>query len=379
MQDDLYKQKREFDFRYKQQERSRNFLFLISLMAIAGFALYTFSFFLPIDTVVAKILIFADLFFIIIISLYWYLRVQPLNISLLPGREYLIANELQEKIESITEIEKALLIYDTSSSTDKSSEVTISELVKYISDRTYVFPHSNSFREIDSSVLMQNTKRKLFGISLQTLKDRLLERKAKEDDNTKNKTAEETDKDKSLNRMAELVEMATTRLKAEIAQLSKRADIYIIFGSGITLIGGAFLYFTVQELLKVYEISGTQENVGITASDVFSVIIRFSIVVFIEIFAFYYLRLYRNIMENIKYYQNEITNIEMKILSLHALEGSDCSESLKALTTELAKTERNFVIDKNKTTIDLERNKLESDFIKSSTDNFVKLIKSVKA
>jgi len=369
----------ELEFRHNRVRRSKNFLFLISMMMLSGAALLAFSFFIEIRSDIVKIFILADIFFIIIASLYWYLQVQPLNISYMSVGKDIKTSEIQERVESINEIEKALLIYDTDPSIDEKNVDVINELVKYISDRTSVFPYENQFRKIDSSILTNKTKRKLFGISLQTLKDRLSEQKTKEEEQAKNKSAKESDKDKSLERMASLVDMATARLKAEIAQLSKRADIYIIFGSGITLIGGVFLYFTVQELLGAYSVSGSQDSVSINASDVFSVVIRLSIVVFIEVFAFYYLRLYRNIMENIKYYQNEITNIEMKILSLHALEGSDCNESLKALTSELAKTERNFVIDKNKTTVDLERNKLESDFFKSSTDNFVKLVKSIKS
>jgi hypothetical protein len=89
-------------------------------------------------------------------------------------------------------------------------------------------PYENQFRKIDSSILTNKTKRKLFGISLQTLKDRLSEQNTKEDEQTKNKSAEESDKDKSLERMANLVDITTTRLKAEIAQLSK-SDMVNIF------------------------------------------------------------------------------------------------------------------------------------------------------
>jgi len=378
---DINKKNREIEF-IKGTQRSRNFLFRILMMILFGFALYTTSFFVKINPDTVNILILADTFLIIILSLYWYLQVQPLKIKFLSAESEADSIGTQKKLEAVFEIQKALLIYDTNVPLNEQvskNDNMINEVVKYISARTYIFPYGNSFRDIDSSILTNEVRRKLFGISLDSLKSRLLEQNTKEEEKTKNKSDKESDKDKSFERMTKLVDMATTRLQTEIAQLSKRADIYIIFGSGITLIGGLFLYFTVQELLEVYKVSGSKVDTGLTASDIFSVVIRFSIVIFVEVFAFYYLRLYRNIMENIKYYQNEITNVEMKILSLHALEGSNCSESLKILTSELAKTERNFVIDKNKTTVDLERNKLETDFFKSSTDNFVKLVKSIKA
>lgn len=175
-----------------------------------------------------------------------------------------------------------------------------------------------------------------------------------------------------------LIDIVTSRLKNEIAQLSKRADIYIVFGSAITMMAGLFLYFTVQEFLELYNSKAGTDKIAWTMYDTLAIAVRFSIVLFIEVFAFYYLRLYRNIMENIKFYQNEITNIEMKILSLHTLEGEKCNESLKILITELSQTERNFVIDKNKTTVDIEKSKLESDFAKSSTDNIVKMVKAIR-
>ena len=349
------------------------------MMIVAGVALYTFSLFIAINPTSVKILLFADLFFVIIASIYWYLQVLPINISSIAYGENIRSDRLQNQLENINEIEQAISIYSISHSTDEDTTEEVEELVKYVSDRTEIFGYNTDFRKFNISVLKSSTKLKLFKLSLDTLKTRLLEQKSNEDESFKNKTAEESNKDKSLDRMTKLVDMATTRLKTEIAQLSKRSDIYIIFGSGITLIAGAILYFTVQDLLEAYQVKKTQNISGLTSTEIFSVFIRFSIVVFIEVFAFYYLRLYRNIMDNIKYYQNEITNIEMKILSLHAVENGSCSESLKNLTLELAKTERNFVIDKNKTTVDLERNKLETDFFKSSTDNFVKLVKSIKS
>lgn len=378
MLDDIRKQEyNEIKYDHYRAKRSKNFVFFISIMIVIGVALKVFLPFIGIRSEIIDVIIFADIFLIIIVSLYWYLQILPLNISFSPliGKRFEAAT--QDRLESIYEIEKALSIYEGIIPTDETSEEQISSLVKYISNRISVFPTSRDFGEIDSNILKNETKRKLFKITLDTIKERLLESLANEAEKEKNQSTEDSLKDKTLERMTKLVNMVTTRLRTEIAQQSKRADIYIIFGSGITLIAGAFLYFTVQEILDVYKVNNA--NAGITISDIFSIVVRFSIVIFIEVFAFYYLRLYKNIMDNIKYYQNEITNIEMKILSLHSVENSSCNESLKILTSELAKTERNFVIDKNKTTVDLERSKLESDFFKSTTDNIVKLLKSVKA
>ncbi len=376
--DDIRKQQyNERKYDYYRAKRSKNFVFLISILIVLAVAFKVFLPFLGVKSELINVIIFADAFLIIISSLYWYLQILPLNISSISYSGHTYAIETQERLESIYEIEKALSIYDRISPTDDTYEEQVSSLVKYISNRISVLPSSRDFSEIDSNFFKNETKRKLFKITLDTIKERLLEKKASETESEKNHSAEDSLKDRTLERMTKLVDMVTTRLRSEIAQQSKRADIYIVFGSGITLIAGAFLYLTVQEILGVYKVNNA--NTGISGSDMFSIAVRFSIVVFIEVFAFYYLRLYKNIMDNIKYYQNEITNIEMKVLSLHSVENSSCNDSLKIIIGELAKTERNFVIDKNKTTVDLERSKLESDFFKSTTDNIVKLLKSVKS
>ncbi|WP_339141804.1 hypothetical protein [Pseudoalteromonas galatheae] len=368
MQEDV--KKREVAFH--QAKRSRNFMFYISLMGLIGVAVFVTSYFFTFNSDLYKIFLIADGFAIVTLLIYWYLQVKPIYISTNYQGDSYYKDRAQDKLDMINEIEEAISIY----AIEKSN---LEYLEEYIGKRTEdIFPYDHDFETFDKSVLTDSTKLKLFKSSLKSIKEQVNKRLTQSTLKEANQQPEDHEKDKSTQRMMKLIDIVTSRLKNEIAQLSKRADIYIVFGSAITMMAGLFLYFTVQEFLELYNSKAGTDKIAWTMYDTLAIAVRFSIVLFIEVFAFYYLRLYRNIMENIKFYQNEITNIEMKILSLHTLEGEKCNESLKILITELSQTERNFVIDKNKTTVDIEKSKLESDFAKSSTDNIVKMVKAIR-
>jgi hypothetical protein len=100
---------------------------------------------------------------------------------------------------------------------------------------------------------------------------------------------------------------------------------------------------------------------------------RISLVIFIEVFAFFFLKLYRSNLDNIRYYHNEMTNIEMKIISLKSSILNADKETINEVIKELSKTERNFVIKKGETTIELERIRSE----KADNKNIVDFAKSI--
>lgn len=54
---------------------------------------------------------------------------------------------------------------------------------------------------------------------------------------------------------------------------------------------------------------------------------RLTLVVFIEIFAYFFLRLYKSSLTEIKYFQNEMTNIEAKFIALYIALESDNQET----------------------------------------------------
>lgn len=122
------------------------------------------------------------------------------------------------------------------------------------------------------------------------------------------------------------------RLRQEVDTLSKRANVNLTFGVMISLVGivilSYFIYITTTELSN-----------GLNTMDIFiRFAIRFSLVAFIQIFAYFFLRLYRYSIFETKYFQNEITNIDARFLALQTALFTEDKLLLSALAKELTKT-----------------------------------------
>lgn len=140
------------------------------------------------------------------------------------------------------------------------------------------------------------------------------------------------------------------RLLEETVAITRRGNINLIVGAMTTVAAAAILLYTVLKNQK-------------DLSDLMGVlnyfIPRVSIVIFIEVFSFFFLRLYRANLQDIKFYHNELTNIESRFVALRtALTRDDINLMNKVIET-LALTERNFVLQKGQTTVGIEAAKLQ--------------------
>lgn len=107
-----------------------------------------------------------------------------------------------------------------------------------------------------------------------------------------------------------------------------------------------------------------------------SFIPRLSVSIFIELFSFFFLRMYKRNLDEIKYLNNERTNIELKLIALEsAILNKDDENTLGKILIELSKTERNFILKKGESTVEVEKEKLESNFYKETLESVAKLIK----
>ena len=73
-------------------------------------------------------------------------------------------------------------------------------------------------------------------------------------------------------------------------------------------------------------------------------------------FAYFFLKFYKANLSEIKYFQNEITT-KSKYLALKVASYIGNEESIKSVITNLFSTERNFILSKGQSTVDLERAK----------------------
>lgn len=87
---------------------------------------------------------------------------------------------------------------------------------------------------------------------------------------------------------------------------------------------------------------------------------RLSMSIIVELVAFFFLRTYARTLTDIRYVQNEFTNVEMKFIALHtSLEHSFKDITKKALD-RLIETERNHILEKGQTSLEMERERVEA-------------------
>lgn len=145
-------------------------------------------------------------------------------------------------------------------------------------------------------------------------------------------------------------EATIDRLRQELFSLSKRGNLNLSIGIVTTLTG--------LLLLGMFVLQETQRPPDLTAFIV-EFAPRLSLVLLIEIFAYFFLRLYKTTLFEIKYFQNEVTSMEARFLALVVATSSNNADALAKSLDSLAHIERNFILSKDQTTLDLERVKLE--------------------
>ena len=164
-------------------------------------------------------------------------------------------------------------------------------------------------------------------------------------------------KNKQWERFITGFEEIRKRLYEETNNLARRANLNLAVGTITTILAGVGLVVIVFVMpLDLTTIQNNEYGWAITAH----YIPRLSFIAFAEIFAYFFLRLYKTGLDDIKYYQNEITNVELKISALKVSLAADDKEILKLVVEELAKAERNFILKKDETTVELEKFKSEN-------------------
>jgi hypothetical protein len=151
------------------------------------------------------------------------------------------------------------------------------------------------------------------------------------------------------------------RLRAQIFSLGARANVNLTVGVTICLAGFAVLgYFVFVESKLLAATVGDDKWLTVW----FPFLTRITLVVFVEVFAYFFLNLYRSGLQDIKYFSNEITNSTFRVMALEAAmtniskEAKGAKDVIDKLCLEMIKTERNFLLKKNETTHDLRQTEL---------------------
>jgi ABC-type multidrug transport system fused ATPase/permease subunit len=163
-------------------------------------------------------------------------------------------------------------------------------------------------------------------------------------------------------------ELSLQRLKNEMVALSWKGDLNLGLGIVITVIGFFLLGFF------LFKTDATSEQF---TSFALHFIPRLSLVIFVEMFAYFFLALYKSTLSEIKYFQNELTNIESKYCALRIAIQVPCNNALEKVIDQFACTERNHILKKGETTVLLEQHKLNRDTIKEIAKGLPEVITSV--
>jgi len=159
------------------------------------------------------------------------------------------------------------------------------------------------------------------------------------------------------------------RLNQELASLGRRGNLNLSLGIVTTITGLGILGFYVFQ-----QNSPSNDPLQFTIHFV----PRLSLVIFIEVFAYFFLRLYKSSLAEIKYFQNEITNLESKFVAIKESIASENSDISAKVISCLANTERNHILEKGQTTVELEKSKIENETISTLSSKLNETIKSLK-
>lgn len=137
-------------------------------------------------------------------------------------------------------------------------------------------------------------------------------------------------------RVTTLCDETKRRLEREAEALTRRSNVNLVIGVITTLLAVGLLAY----IVLTSDITKTDGEITITTM-LLHFLPRLSLVIFIEIFSFFFLRLYKNGLEDIKYYQNELTTIETSFVALECALQTDKSEAATAILTQLSNEDRN--------------------------------------
>ncbi len=264
--------------------------------------------------------------------------------------ENLTSNEMKKIYSEINSSKKALETY-------KSQISALNEkLEMYESEKG--LSQEERQKIIDGAVeqTSEDAIEKIFKTEADKLKDRIKE-------------------DLSFERLLDSSKNVIHRLMREISDLRLRSNINLLIGMSITAGGLYLLWSTVSmvdasELLKQLASEGADSNGKFLKNLILPIVPRILLVIFVEIFAYFFLRLYRDGLSEIKYFQNELTNVESKLAAVEFSYLTNNQDALKIAIESLSKTERNFILEKGQTTVELEKAKSESEL----TRNIIKTI-----
>jgi hypothetical protein len=164
------------------------------------------------------------------------------------------------------------------------------------------------------------------------------------------------------------VRATISRINRELDALAIRVKLNLIIGILLAIVGLTALGYLVITLPRIDPKSSSPWWYLAEFAP------KLSFVLLIDIFAYFFLNLYKATLGDVKYFQNELTNYESRTLALSAAVGKSDAKTAAAVILELSKTERNYM-KKDFTNLDLERAKAEQQGISDILKHVASIVK----
>lgn len=150
-------------------------------------------------------------------------------------------------------------------------------------------------------------------------------------------------------------ESLVKRIARQLDKIDRNARVNLIIGAFTSVIAIILLFSSLYQ-------NSTSTLTKVT--DLLFLLPRISTALFIEIFSFFFLRLYRRNIDEKKYYINELTNIDMKCIALKSAFEQQSSKDISLCIQSFSSTDRNTPLRPGESTSENQKMKLdnESDF-----------------
>ena len=157
------------------------------------------------------------------------------------------------------------------------------------------------------------------------------------------------------------------RIYQEIDSLARRGTLNLVIGVTMAVCGIALLGYIA--LIP----SATATNLQDLA---IKFLPRLSVVVVIEVFSYFFLRLYKSSLDEIKYFQNEATNLELRFAALESAIHVGSEELQMHVARSFLETDRNPLLSNGVTTRELASQKILNDQLVLSPSYLIELLKA---
>ncbi|MBE99107.1 hypothetical protein [Flavobacterium coralii] len=185
----------------------------------------------------------------------------------------------------------------------------------------------------------------------------------------RNENEEKSDKFSNITIVFENIK---NRIQDECNRLNKQAiiNLFLCF----------FIAFILMTLIGYTSITSTNDN-KLISLELFAVryIPRIIGVIGLLTMFLYFTKLYKTNIVDVKYYQNELTNIEILQVTWQTASITDSDDILKELLSKLSQIDRNSIISKDQTSIEIERIKIENEISKDYLSKILSIFPKINS